>query len=175
MYELGLQVVGISGTHISFIAKPQCNTSEEESCECPILFIDSSANLAGDDMDQAIYALNNEDDLVVDDQESLMLGLFPLKAILDSFNVASNQHDGIKYDFTSNNYVSFLISMGHSLGIDPSDKRITSFVTKQISNEFVMTRLLETDAGNVYTNDYNGDNEAVVVENLITNYIHEHI
>ena len=87
MYELGLQVVGISGTHISFIAKPQCNTSEEESCECPILFIDSSPNLAGDDMDQAIYAWNNQDDLVVDDQESFMLGLFPLKAILNSFQV----------------------------------------------------------------------------------------
>lgn len=175
MYELGLQLVGSSGTHISFIAKPQCNTSEEESCECPILFIDSSPNLAGDYMDQAIYAWNNQDDLVVDDQESFMLGLFPLKAILNSFDVASNQHDGIKYDFTSNNCASFLISMGHSLGIDPADKRITSFVAKQISNEYVMTQLLETDAGNVYTKNYDIDDEAVVVENFISNYIHQRI
>jgi len=183
MYELSLEVTGSSHAHVSFIAKPKCNASEGKSCgECPLLFLDSSSNLAGDDMDPAIHTWDdkqNTNNLVRDDeQESLVLGLFPLKAILDSFAVASNQEDRIKYDFISNNCASFLISMGHSLGIDPADKKITAFVAKQISNEFVMTELLKTNVGNIYTNNdyYDGDkNDAVVVENFISNYIHEHV
>jgi len=175
MYELRLEVSGTSLAHLSFIAKPLCDTSDDKSCESPILFLDSSFNLEGDHMDQAIYAGKKEDNLVVDEQESLMIGLFPLKAILDSVAAVSNQDDGTKYDFITNNCASFIISMMQSLGIDPADKKITSFVTQQISNEFVMAELLKTDVGNIYTNDYDGDNDAVVVENFISNYIQQRI
>jgi len=172
IYQLGLEIMGSSHAHLAFIAKAQCK-SEEESCECPSLLFDSVPDLVDGNLDHAIHVLNKQDDLISDGNPSLMIGSFYLQAILDAFAAASNHYDETRYDFMSNNCASLLISMGHSLDIDPADEQITSFVVKHISNEFIMDNILETDAETVSIKQkYNGDNTAAVVEEFISNYIY---
>jgi len=178
MYQLSVETTGSSKAHLSFVAKPQFDALDDKSSECPFLSIDSVPDSANGNLDIAIHILNEEDVLADDDQNILMLGLFNLEAIQEAFTTASVQNSGTKYDFIENNCASFLISMGYSLGIDPSDKnieKITSFIAQQISSEFVMNNLLNTGADKVHTKNRDGDNEAEIMEEFITNYIHQRI
>jgi len=175
MYQLGVQTTGSSQAHLSFVAKPKCDTSNEESCECPFLSFDSVPDSGDGNLNHVIQVLNEKDVFPDEDPNNFLLGLFSLKAILDAFTTASDQDYGTKYDFLVDNCATFLISMGLKLGIDPADKKISSFIVQQISTEFVMKKLLETDDGKIHTNIYDGHNEAVVVEEFISHYIHEHI
>jgi len=139
-----------------------------ESCTCPLLSFETGADDNGN-VDNAIHVMTD----AADDNESLNLGSFPLSIILDAFTTASVKNSGTEYDFLVNNCATFIISMGLELGIDPSDTKIISFIAQQISSEFLLNKLLEVDAGKIHTDIYDGQNEAVVVEEFISNYIHE--
>jgi len=169
MYQISVIASGISEAHVSFLAKPQYNEGEEELRECPILSFDSAVDNGS--LENAIHISTEASDA----KESLFLGLFQLNVILDAFTTASVQNSGTKYDFFANNCASFLISMGLELGINPGDKKITSFIAHQISSEFVMDNLLATSAGKIHTNAFDGDNADVVVEEFISDYIYQRI
>jgi len=170
MYQISVKTTGISEAHIQLLAKPKINEGEEESSECPILTFDS-ATINGK-LYNTIKILKG----VSDDKESLFLGLFQLNAILDAFTTADTQNSGTKYDFFANNCASFLISVGLELGIIPGEKeKIISFIAHQISSKFVMDKLSATGDEKIHTNEFDGDNEDVVVEEFISNYIHQHI
>jgi len=169
LYQISVKTTGSSEAHISFLAKPQYNELEEESSECPVLSFDSA--LDNGKLDSAIHIVTEASDA----KESLFLGLFQLSVILDAFTSASIQNSGTKYDFFANNCASFLISMGLELGINPGDKKITSFIAQQISSEFVMDNLLATGAGKIHTELFGADNEDAVVEEFVSDYIHQRI
>jgi len=173
------------------VAEPQCNELTGESCTCPLLSFDSGAYDNGN-LDNAIHVMTD----APDENESLNLGSFSLLTILDAFTAAAVKNSGTEYDFLVNNCASFIISMGLELGIDPSDTKITqiiSFMAQHISSEFILEQLLEVDHGKIENTNENmasnlvyhgsvgrdGDtdsqNDAAVVQEFISDYIHEHI
>jgi len=191
IYEISVLPTGSSNAHIALIAKPQCNELKGESCTCPLLSFDTGADDNGI-LDNAIHAMTD----AADEKESLNLGSFPLSTILDAFTITSVKNSGTEYDFLVNNCASFIISMVLELGIDPGDTKIISFMTQHISSKFILTQLLEVDHGKIKnTNErmasnivyhgsigrdgdtgiYDSQNDAVVVEEFISDYIHEHI
>jgi len=168
IYQISVVTIGSSKAHIALVAKPQCNELKGESCTCPLLSFDTGADDNGI-LDNAVHAITD----AADEKESLNLGSFPLSTILDAFTITSVKNSGTEYDFLVNNCASFIISMVLELGIDPGDTKIISFMTQHISSKFILTQLLEVDAGKIHTDIYDGQNEAVVVEEFISNYIHE--
>jgi len=169
IYQISVVTIGSSKAHIALVAKPQCNELKGESCTCPLLSFDSVDD--NGNHDNTIHVMTD----AADDKDSLNLGSFPLSTILDAFTTASVKNSGTEYDFLVNNCATFIISMGLELGIDPSDTKIISFIAQQISSEFILNQLSEVDAGKVDTDIYDGQNDAVVVEEFISNYIHERI
>jgi len=170
LYQISVVTIGSSKAHIALNAKPQCNELKGESCTCPLLSFDTGTDDNGN-LDNAIHVMTD----AADDKESLNLGSFPLSTILDAFTSASVKNSGTEYDFLVNNCASFIINMGLELGIDPSDTKIISFIAQQISSEFILNQLLEVDAGKIHTDIYDSQNDAVVVEEFISNYILERI
>jgi len=171
MYQIDFEISGESETHLSFTIKPQCKALDEESCNCPVLSIDSIPDLATGNLNNNIHILTESNN----DKKSLILGLFPLNVIVDAFTTASVKSSGTKYDLLQNNCASFLISIGLELGIDPANKEITSFVADQISTEFVMNQFLEEIDGTDFTKTIDSNNFAVAVEEFISNYVQERI
>jgi len=170
IYQVSVVTIGSSKAHVALVAKPQCNELKGESCTCPLLSFDTGADDNGN-VDNTMRITT----YTTDDKASLNLDSFPLSTILDAFTTASVKNSGTEYDFLVNNCATFIISMGLELGIDPSDTKIISFIAQQISSEFILNQLSEVDAGKVHTDIYDGQNDAVVVEDFISNYIHERI
>jgi len=170
IYQISVVTIGSSKAHIALVAKPKCNESEGEACTCPLLSFDSGTDDNGN-LDNSIRVMTGAGD----DKEALNLGSFPLSTILDAFTIASVKNSGTEYDFLVNNCASFIISMLVELGIDLSDKKIISFTVQQFSTEFILNKLLDVDAGKIHTDIYDGRNDAVVVEEFISNYIRERI
>jgi len=169
LYQISGKTSGKEG-HVLLVAKPECNESEGEACTCPLLSFDSGTDDNGN-VDNAIQVMTGAGD----DTEALNLGAFPLSTILDAFTTASVKNSGTEYDFLDNNCASFMISMLVELGIDLSDKKIISFTVQQISSEFLLNKLLEADTEKNHNDIYDSQNDAVVVEEFISNYILERI
>eukprot|EP00751_Fragilariopsis_kerguelensis_P044454 CAMPEP_0170992480 /NCGR_PEP_ID=MMETSP0736-20130129/9775_1 /TAXON_ID=186038 /ORGANISM="Fragilariopsis kerguelensis, Strain L26-C5" /LENGTH=236 /DNA_ID=CAMNT_0011417959 /DNA_START=393 /DNA_END=1103 /DNA_ORIENTATION=+ len=189
IYQISVVTTGSSNAHIALVAEPQCNELTRESCTCPLFSFDTNADDNGN-LDNVISVMT----VPADEKESLNLGSFQLLTILDAFTTTSVKNSGTEYDFLVNNCASFIISMGLELGIDPSDTKIISFMAQHISSEFILKQLLEVDHGKIEntnenmasnlvyhgsvgsdTDIYDSQNDAVVVQEFISDYIHEHI
>ena len=173
LYDLSV-VVG--GVHIALAAKPKCDGSlrSNECKECPAFFFHATpSSIKGEEkqMEKVIH----EYDFDVDDEVGLVLGTFDLGTLVEAFNNAPVGASK-KYNLFLNNCAGLPINMGLNLGIDPTDRKIIKFVSRNLSKKaplIIMDELSNHEAGIAMIQTYG--KEDATIEAFVSTYIHDRV
>jgi len=172
LYDLS---VVVNGVHIMLSAEPKCEGSlrSNECKECPaLLFHAMPSSVKGGE--QRMEKVINEYELDLDD-ERLVLGTFDLGNLVEAF---SNTPVGAskQYNLFLNNCASLPINMGLHLGIDPSDRKIIKFVSRNLSKKVplaIMEELSNHEAGIAMIQTHG--KEDATIEAFVSTYIHDRV
>ena len=108
---------------------------------------------------------------------SFLLDLFSLEKIFESFNNV-NSEDKV-YNMVANNCASLLIEMFLDLGIDPTDKSITTYAANHLfinANSYMMDGLSQNDFRlALEDNSSVKDDQYTNIEDFVKAYIDEQV
>mmetsp|Transcript_3606 Transcript_3606/g.4076 ORF Transcript_3606/g.4076 Transcript_3606/m.4076 type:complete len:235 (-) Transcript_3606:49-753(-) len=177
LYDLS---VVVHGAHILLSAEPKCEGSlrSNECQECPsLIFHDISSPAKGGEVsiERAIHEFDLNEDLT-EDHEGLVLGTFNLGTLVKAYDDAS---DGAskRYNLFTNNCAGLPINMGLNLGLDPTDRKIVSFVSHNLSKKapssLIMDELTNHEAGMAMIETHG--KEGAVIEAYVSTYINDSV
>jgi len=177
LYDLS---VVVHGAHILLSAEPKCERSlrSNECQECPsLVFHESTSPVKGGGhrIERSIHEFDLTEDFT-EDHDGLVLGTFNLGTLVKAYDDAS---DGASrwYNLFTNNCAGLPINMGLHLGLDPTDHKIVSFVSRKLSNNVpssvIMDELTNDEAGMAMIETYG--KEDALIEAYVSTYIHDHM
>jgi len=165
MYDLSIVV---DGAHILLSAEPKCVGSlrNNECQECPALVFHSTLSL--DKGGEQLMEKNIHEFELNENNERLVLGTFVLGTLVEAF-VEAPVGASKQYNLFSNNCAGLPINMGLHLGIDPTDHKIISFVSRNLPKKVPSAIIDKTII------EKHGKEDTVVIEEFVSTYIHDRV